>query len=275
MEDWLKRRLSPVKDETDRWTELSSSLQTYWEENFDPYHTDLLNLRSVYTMSRTDLAMKMRELGDYFLPDWPTEYDQSLSVAWREGEILRKSTEYILTSTFRRNFRNLTVSWVQLYAPKTGDYGTVFIAENGVLGGGGSLTDYFLTSRGKISLDMGDMYKTSWTKDTFVPVAEKLVKKIKPLHIVYDGIFFEWNLRCDATNITSNLSKQVENNISININFSRRYDIIRADEAITDDGGNNADVKIFNALNISMDFKTKLVGPLLDEIQLDAMELDF
>lgn len=264
MEDWLKRRLSPVKDKTDRWTELSSSLQTYWEENFDPYHNDLLNLRSVYTMSRPDLAMKMRELGDFFLPDWPTEYDQALSVAWREGEILRKSTEYILTSTFRRNFRNLTVSWVQLYALKSNDYGSRFVTENAVLGGGGEISDYFLTSRGKISLDMGDMYKTSWTKDTFVPVAEKLVRKIKPLHIVYDGIYFEWNVFCDATGFSVGFKKNVTNKINININFIKRYDIIRADEAITDDNGNSTDVKIFNSLNIVTNFETKMNGPIID-----------
>lgn len=276
MEDWLKRRLSPVKDKTDRWTELSSAIQVYWEENFDPYHNDLLNLRSVYTMTRPDLAMKMRELGDYFLPDWPNEYDQPLAVAWREGEILRKSTEYIIKSTFRRNFSGVDVQWVQLYAPKVGDYGSKFISETSALGVGETLTDdYWLTSRGKVSVELAGMYSSGWVMASFSPVVDKLVNKLKPLHIVYDGIVFEWN---GSQDIDISIGEVVLGTIisaQFDLSFNKRYDITRADVQSTDTPGSALTVTGHTHIQYYFEVGIINVGPFLDELPLDFDTLDY
>lgn len=236
MEDWLKRRLSPVKDKTARWTELSESLQQYWEENFDSIHNDLVNLRSVYTMSRHDLALKMREKGDYFAPDFPSEYDEPLAVAWRESEIMRKNMEFALHNAFRRNFSSVGIDWVKLYSIKTGVYGEKFVTEFDALPHGKTLDDYFMTSRGKTWIDLGSFFEDGrWIKSEFRALLEKVVKRIKPLHIVYDGSIFCWtvNNKIDISAEINGLSQI--STININLSPFKRYDDIRADDQIVDE----------------------------------------
>lgn len=287
---WLKKRLSPVKDSNDRWIGIATSLQTFWEDNFDPIYNSLVSLRSVYTMSPEDLAMKMRENGDFFSPDWPTEFDQPLAVAWREGEIIRKNTDYILTSTFRRNFGNMGVKWLPLYAPKVGEYGSRFITETATLDPGESLDDFWLTSRGKISVDLESMYSMgrtmisdgpsvtiggdsvtfggeeatfggepeyvvaitgiTWDKSTFLPVVDRILKKIKPEHIVYEGIIFQWDGYIPV-NMTYRAGAVVTKSLSISVSFEKRYDIIRADVATTD--SSSEDLTITQACSLTLD----------------------
>lgn len=276
MEDWLLRRLSPVKDSDPRWTGLAKAIQTFWEDNFDSLHTGLVNLRSIYTMSGPDLALKMRDKGSFFYPDWPTEFDQPLAVAWREGEILRKSTEYIIKSTFRRNFRNVSIDWIPLYAPKDEEYGTLFLTEKTVRFLNESLAeDYWLTSRGVVSVDLESMYSGgSFTKSTFSPIVKRLINKLKPLHIVYDGIIYEWETEQDI-NITSNSKVvYVSKTINVDIYTGLRYDVTFADNAITD--GENKGVVCTGHISKNIQVPVGMVyhGPYLDDVELDIMQLD-
>lgn len=185
---WLVRRLSPYKKDNARWVALATALQSFWEDNFDPEYSRLLDMRSIYTASEEDLAARIRDLGDYFTPDYPTEYDQPLTVAWRESELQRKGTEFILTSTFRRNFSGLSVEWLPLWAPKDTAYGTSFISR---LSPTLNAETHFLTSRGKVFVDLVGFWQNgAWEKSEFSDMAKALVRKIKPLHIVFDGVLF-------------------------------------------------------------------------------------
>lgn len=275
MSDWLKIRLSPTKDKTDRWTGLASAIQQYWEENFDPIHIDLINLRSIYTMSQPDLALKMREKGDYFSPDWPSEYDQPLAVAWREGEMLRKSTEYIITSTFRRNFKNMGVKWKSLYALKTSTYGESFVTDDSPIPAETLNSDYWLTSRGRVAVDLDSMYSNGYSMVTFSPIVTRIVKKLKPLHIVYDGIIFQWESEYTLEYSSEVVLMSTVQNANISIGFIKRYDITSADTHTTDLNEDALTVKPINTVNIHCEVGMKKYGIVFDEVPLDFTNLDY
>ncbi len=186
--DWLKKRLSPAKRDEPRWIELAEALQSMWETYFDPAYSAMLDMRSIYTASPNDLKRRIREMGEYFSPDYPTEFDQPLAVAWRKSELERKSTEYILSSTFKRNFSGLAIDWVPLYAKKSEPYGAAWYQESEIEGDASS---YYLTSRGKVRVDLAIIYtEKDYTKGEFKAVVDRLVRRLKPLHIVYQGLHF-------------------------------------------------------------------------------------
>jgi hypothetical protein len=227
MEDWLKKRLSPYKVKDARWTGLAVALQEFWEDNFDPEYARLLDMRSVYTASPEDLAHRLRELGDYFTPDYPTEFDQPLTVAWRESELQRKGTEFILISTFRRNFSGMDVRWMPLWADKSGEYGSGFLSADLVPSGD---TAHFLTSRGKVLADLSHLYADGrWSKTEFAALVLSLVRKLKPLHIVYDGMIFVLHATAGAE--ISALAEGLESTHAWSIDFYRQdyFDEVAAD----------------------------------------------
>jgi len=227
--NWLLRRLSPEKDVDPRWTGLATALQSYWEAEFDPLHDALLRLRSVYTATPEDLARKMREKGDYFSPDFPTEYDQPLAVAWRESEVLRKNFEFLFKSVFRRNFANLNVSWIPLYANKRKAYGTDFIAEPDLLPWQKQHV-YYETSRGRLSCDLGHIHRQGMTKTQFLGLAENLVFRYKPAHIVYDGPIFYINLPIPVDEVRASMKMDRLCHHPIAVDFMLpRFDYLAAD----------------------------------------------
>lgn len=231
MEDWLKRRLSPYKDSEPRWIAIAELLQAFWEENFDPKFQSLSDMRSIYTASQEDLKRRIRELGEYFQPDFPTEFDQPLAVAWRRAEIQRKDVVFILKSTFRRNFSGLDVEWVPLYAPKAEPYGSVFKTPRRIVG---EESNYFLTSRGKVSADLGKIFETQrFTKSDFAAIVEAITRKIKPEHIVFDGVTFFVNINA-YFEVEAALTRSVTQSFSIPYFRQYLYDMIPADARSTD-----------------------------------------
>ncbi len=187
MIDWLVKRLSDAQKQSPRYVELAQALQAYWEENWDGDFQTLLDMRSIYTASDSDLKKMIAELGDRFRIELPTEQkDKPLALAWRRNEIQRKDTEFILTSSFRRHFRNLNAAWVPLCANKLLPYGAEFVPLNEL--SESEAQNYFLTSRGYVMVDMAHMHAMGIQKIEFVTQADTIVRNIKPLHIVYEGV---------------------------------------------------------------------------------------
>lgn len=87
MKDWLIKRLTPRKKQEERWTGLAQGLQQVWEEDFDPALARLEGLRSYFGADDADLALKLREMGDYFAADMPRPEDRPIAVAWRRPGI--------------------------------------------------------------------------------------------------------------------------------------------------------------------------------------------
>ena len=65
--DWLKQRLTAAKQAAPMWTELAEAVQEVFEQQIEPLLTRLRGLSSAYTMTSDDLALRISELGEFFL----------------------------------------------------------------------------------------------------------------------------------------------------------------------------------------------------------------
>lgn len=197
MDNWLKKRLTPAKEKQPRWASLAESVEVLWESFFDPKISRLERLRSSYTADDEDIARKLLEMGDYFTYEAPKKEDRPVTIAWRRLELQHKDVEYIIKSVFKRHFGHFPVYWLPLFAPKDLDYGMLFepfegledVPEKNVPPEG-----MFLTSRGVLGVDRSSIYKDGYvTKIEFREKAWPLIRRTKPLHIVFDG--FLWFIR--------------------------------------------------------------------------------
>lgn len=255
MLDWLVRRLSPVKDTDERWTDLATSLQTYWEGQFDPQGQRLIDIRSVYTSSDADLRRRIREYGDYFAYDMPRFEDRPIAVAWRKRELQFKDTEEIVSSTFRRHYSDLPVSWIPLYAPRNKEYGTEFVDGETIEKFFLPEESYFLTSRGILSTDLGHLHKMGVVKDDFIAQATAVMARTKPLHIVFGGFVFYVTMPIDFPLRNSSLtcSNFGANEFLIDwTSNTDRFDYTAADVANLDDHNMQCDCIVDR--NISIPF---------------------
>lgn len=198
MKDWLIKRLTPRKRQENRWTGLAEGLQQVWEEDFDPALARLENLRSYFLADDADLALKLREMGDYFAADMPRPQDRPIAVAWRRLELEYKDLELILYSVFRRHYSDLPVSWFPIFAPLTVPYGYTFIVADGPWPERKNIPPegLFLTSRGRLGVDHGHLLSMGLSKKDFLEKGIPLLRRTKPLHIVYDGPL--WYIRFDT-----------------------------------------------------------------------------
>lgn len=221
MIDWLKKRLSPVKDATYRWTQFAGAVEAFWEELFDPNVSALDRLKSIYTADPDDQQAKILDMGDYYEDELPVE-SVPISLAWRKYELFQKEATIPLENTFKR--LGIPAQWAPLYGRarrvlrldgswKVGDAGKkiefiplherygadLFIRDHApilTLDGTWTLDDTppkklmrgcFLTSRGVVVVDMDAATEEDLEK---LDLVRARVKKVKPLHIVCDGIRF-------------------------------------------------------------------------------------
>lgn len=185
--NWLQRRLTPRKATEPRWVDFAAALEQLFAEHFDPAYSKLESLRSVYTADSADLNRKVRELGDYFAADMPRLEDRPVAVAWRKRELEFKDAEEIIISVFRRHYSALSVSWVPLFAPQDKEYGQGFVDAGTIKASGLKEDDYFLTSRGMLFTDLGDLHNLGIDPQDFEVDANDILKRTKPLHIVFAG----------------------------------------------------------------------------------------
>lgn len=219
MMDWLKKRLSPVKADAQRWTELSEVLQTTWDEMFSKVFADVANLRSIYTSSE---AGQRKKLADYGL-----RYERNIDadhipvmLAMRKLELLRKETELPTKLMVLRSIGSSGEGILQpLYALSDAPYGSRFYTEKELADLGYTIARVkdpgrqvdgtwqvadptlvklakgapYLTSRVTMEIDMAQL--------EVPPFLEQLHEDfsfIKPLRIVLDGIRYRISLEMSA-----------------------------------------------------------------------------
>lgn len=233
MEKWLSQRLTPAKAKEDRWLELATVLEQLWEDYFDPDLSRLERLRSSYLADDSDLAKRIREMGDYFSFEMPDEADRPIALAWRRLEIEYKDMELILRSVFRRHFGDFPVAWYPIFAPIDTTYGVGFKTSDYLFEEWTKNVPpegYFLTSRGVVGVDKYGLWKYGLTKDRFRSEAHPLVVRTKPLHIVFDG--FLWFYRCELGPYQTAIDIEWETNEQTEFQFGPlgvRYDYTAAD----------------------------------------------
>jgi len=177
MIDWLKKRLSPVKKDTSRWTELAEAIQEFVEANFDPSFDRLTNARSIYTAESDDQLKILVELGGYFESDMP-EANRPILVSQRKMELMQKETDVPLRATIQR--LGIDVEWKPLYMLPGAVYGDAFYTEDQL--GALSADECLLTSRGCLSIDIS----ADPISDAEATLAIVRCMQVLPLHIVFD-----------------------------------------------------------------------------------------
>lgn len=186
--DWLKRRLSPTKRDTPKWTELAESLQEYWE-NFDTAFDLAAALRSIYEANTDGQKMILREMGSYY-EDMMPDSNLPISVALRKLELSQKETDVPLRWTLRR--LGLKAEWIPLYMlPNSVVYGEAFYTKDEI-----ENQEYpdncLLTSRGLLQIDISS---EAVPEDT-LELAIRRCQNILPLHIVFDRCRLLAELAC-------------------------------------------------------------------------------
>jgi hypothetical protein len=223
MLNWLIKRLSPVKRDTPRWCDLAASLEEFWDEQFTPSFENTANLRSIYTADEAGQLRKISEFGTYYEQDMPAE-NRPVYFGMRKLEMLQKDTDAPVRMMMQRMGLS-DVEWLPLYALSDDLYGARFYTEKdlvtlGITSPGqdspdvrrldgswkvGTVTPIvlkragsYLTSRARLGVNLTDFTNTS-----IIPLLKERIRRIKPLHIVFDGmrywIYFDITVKASTS----------------------------------------------------------------------------
>ncbi|WP_147822899.1 hypothetical protein [Aeromonas hydrophila] len=196
--DWLKQRLTAAKQAAPMWTEFAEAVQEVFEQQIEPLLSRLRGLSSAYTMTSDDLALRIEELGEFFIlservdkADWP------LALMQRHDEIHLKKTDYPLVSTLNREFGGMQATWEPLYAPKNQTlhpYGSRFSIKSQLENETIPADEWFLTSRGVIRVPLTALQSSFAGAKTvdeqataFEEAMTRFIEPLVPLHIVFEG----------------------------------------------------------------------------------------
>lgn len=188
---WIEARLSTVKRNTDSWSQLASSLQDTFDSIIEPTLARFTSMRSLLTATDEDLGLVEDDLGAFFHVERTLQgKDKAMAILAKQDDINYKSTLKPMQDRFNREFKGLKVEWSPLYAHATladNPYGTVLLTEAQITEANQNLDDYFLTSRGVVRLNALDISALGYTLTEFSSILKKVIKELKPVHIVYDG----------------------------------------------------------------------------------------
>ncbi|MEG5932544.1 hypothetical protein UXN85_20980 [Enterobacter hormaechei] len=210
---WLKGMLTPAKQDSEIWQGFVDVLEQMLQKTVEPIIERIDARKSLFSMKGEDLDTRINELGQFFAIRARNDASKPILLSQRIDEIHFKGTDRPITSTFWREFENVPAKWAPLYAPvdqKQFPYGTFFTTEEGVQYATQQYGDFYMTSRGYISLSLNALYATYGIgKQTdLIKRIEKevneIVQPLLPLDIVFDGflLYLDFTLREYAPIIT-------------------------------------------------------------------------
>lgn len=208
--DWLVERLTGSKKGSPRWVELAAALEEYWNDHFFDDLQELENSKNIFTANSNQLDRIVSEQGDFFDVALPIDDSgKRLGIAWRREEIHKKNTSFPINSVLNRNFNGLPATWQNVYAPVTGEYDRLSLyTEYELKLLDRNLDDYWLTSRGRLLVDLNHMKKIGMSKDEFLLVARREIERVRPTHIVYDGELFILTVEFDYQPLKTGFNRQ-------------------------------------------------------------------
>ncbi|WP_163836780.1 hypothetical protein [Spartinivicinus ruber] len=200
MQHWLVNRLTASKQSSERWVQLAQALETFWDEQFTPAIERVENSRSIFTASPEDLEKALADMGSFFDVFMPiAETNKPLAIAWRRDELHYKDTSLPVQSILARNFSGLNTRWEPLYAKDAAAYQQrLFYSADEVHDLGHELDDYFLTSRGRLWVDLRHLRLLQVSRTEFETIVRQEIEKIRPTHIVYEGELFQLSIHFKA-----------------------------------------------------------------------------
>lgn len=197
IKDWIKNHLIPEKRDTGLWPGFADSLQLAYEDAVEPLLERLSARKSFFTMHADDLDKRIKEYGQFFVIGENGTASRPILLTQRLDEVHFKGTDQPIISTFWREFGNLPVTWEPLYAPVDQElcpYGLFFTTAAGVEVAAASFGEFFLTSRGTISVDLNRLYEIYGYEEQdklvkrLISDFDRIVAPLLPLETVFDGI---------------------------------------------------------------------------------------
>ncbi|EKO3663304.1 hypothetical protein M3929_002611 [Vibrio metschnikovii] len=198
-EKWLVERLTKSKQGSPQWVALAEALEEYWDTHFFNELQTFEDSKNIFTASEDHLNQKIAEFGDYFDTALPIdESGKRLSISWQRDNIHEKDTIVPFVNALRVNFAGLGVTWEPLYSNKSLPYARDnLFTEQEVQIKKWDLNDFWMTSRGKIAVDLTHLHKLGMAKETFIAIAKREIERLRPAHIVYDGELFILTINFD------------------------------------------------------------------------------
>ena len=191
MTDWLKKRLPPAKAKTPMWVELTESVQEFWDTHYEPLIDSVERARSVFTADELDVDRRLEERGIKFEVALPFAIgSKAVYYSMRAYELHSKDNEGLLSSILGRDFGGFSIKWLPLFAPKNEPYGSKFITEFDITWFNYSSSDLWSTSRGKVLYDITNALSVGVSRLEMKEAILRKVYELKPVHIVFDGIYF-------------------------------------------------------------------------------------
>lgn len=195
--DWFKDRLIPAKQTSELWSGFANAVQSLMESAVLPLIERTANRKSLFSMDSEAMDLRIKELGRFFYINEDSSASLPVLLQQRLDEIHFKGTDRPIESTLWREFKNLAADWKPLYAPvdqESYPYGTYFVTENELEAAKAKYGDFFLTSRGRISVALNDVYDTfsdvnpEEVLNEFIAQFKLVVEPLIPLTIVFDGM---------------------------------------------------------------------------------------
>ncbi|WP_176556553.1 hypothetical protein [Leclercia adecarboxylata] len=197
IKDWIKNHLIPEKRDSGLWPGFADALQQAYEDQVEPLLERLSARKSFFTMHADDLDKRIKEYGQFFVIGENGTASRPILLTQRLDEVHFKGTDQPIISTFWREFGNLPVTWEPLYAPVDQDlcpYGMFFTTAAGMEIAQASFGEFFLTSRGTISVDLNRLYEIYGFDEQdklvkrLISDFDRIVAPLLPLETVFDGI---------------------------------------------------------------------------------------
>lgn len=196
-DNWLKEQLTPAKRSSRLWAAFTEKLQDMWNETVEPVLTRISNRKSFFTMDGEDMDTRISEYGRFFIIAEEDRSRRPMLLTQRLDEVHFKGTTRPIEQTLWREFGEMPVSWEPLYAPiniAQTPYGSYLATAQEVETATASYGEFFLTSRGRVVLNLNKLYELYGADDInssiqrFQSDFTKIIVPLIPLHIVYDGL---------------------------------------------------------------------------------------
>ncbi|ELA9885251.1 hypothetical protein [Vibrio parahaemolyticus] len=209
-EKWLVERLTKSKQGSPQWVALAEALEEYWDTHFFNELQTFEDSKNIFTASEDHLNQKIAEFGDYFDTALPLDTSgKRLSISWQRANIHEKDTIVPFVNSLSVNFAGLGVTWEPLYSNKSLPYARDnLFTEQEVQIKKWDLNDFWMTSRGKIAVDLTHLHKLGMAKETFIAIAKREIERLRPAHIVYDGELFILTINFDYAPLSHHVERQ-------------------------------------------------------------------
>lgn len=234
----MLNRLTPYKQNEQRWADLATAIEEFWDTYHQPHLQRVEGLRSIFQAAPDDIERMLDESGIQFEVAVPiVESNRAFAYAWRSYEIHRKDHSESLSSVLTRDFSGLEVRWEPLFAPRDMPYGEgLMLTRSDIALRNLSMDDYHRTYRGVVMADLSGIRAVGYETTEFSKVVGRKIDNLRPAHIVHEGEAFFQRFTIEPGPfpvLPSTVATDAYRISHVGV-WNEVYDVISADARITD-----------------------------------------